>query len=149
MEQLLLFCILLSSERKSRPFNDISFSSALFFIEDVSIFSDKPRFDPGRETVVDLVEGQEASINMTALANPTQVEYRWAGSDGQLPTATGGDREMKSLNEARAKRVYSDKGVLTLTKVERRDSGYYTVRATNEEGASETRIMINVLYPPR
>ena len=114
----------------------------------MSIFSDKPRFDPGRETVVDLVEGQEASINMTALANPTQVEYRWAGSDGQLPTATG-DREMKSLNEARAKRVYSDKGVLTLTKVERRDSGYYTVRATNEEGASETRIMINVLYPPR
>lgn len=94
------------------------------------------------------MEGQEAAINMTALANPTQVEYQWAGSEGQVPTAPG-DREMKSLNEARAKRVYSNRGVLTLTKVERGDSGYYTVRASNEEGASETRIMINVLYPPR
>ena len=100
--------------------------------------------------MVDLVEGQEAAINMTALANPTQVEYQWAGKEGQLPTAPPGDhREMKSLNEARARRVYSNRGVLTLTKVERGDSGYYTVRASNEEGASETRIMINVLYPPR
>ena len=96
---------------------------------------------------------------MTALPNPSDIEYQW--SQGTSPgvavprsldprsLGSEGDREMKSLNEARSVRLYSQGGVLKLAKVERGDSGYYTIKATNAEGATETRVMINVQYPPR
>ena len=39
--------------------------------------------------------------------------------------------------------------ILNISDVRREDSGYYTVRATNEEGSSQTKIRLDVLYPPR
>jgi len=127
--------------------------------------SHKPLFDDERTKIIDLVEGEAASINMTALANPSRIEYVWSKdrphqvipSSAEEEESTAGDREMKSLNEARThnnnnhlrrRRVYADNGVLNVSVVRRGDAGTYTIRASNQEGATETRIEINVLYPP-
>ena len=119
--------------------------------------ADKPLFDPRQNEIVDLIEGQKAEVNMTALSNPSEIDYLWSNQDGtQLPatSSVGGDdsREMKSLNgprDAGLNRIYSENGVLVMKSVQRTDSGVYTVKASNEEGVSQARIRVNVQYPPR
>ena len=46
-------------------------------------------------------------------------------------------------------RIFSINGVLNITKVTRRDAGIYTIKAKNDEGASQTKIKLEVLYEPR
>ena len=109
-------------------------------------------FGEGNLKVIDLIEGEPAVVNMTALANPSRIEYTWSKDPHQvIPNGvTNSDREMKSLNEIRTqKRVFAYNGLLNVSQVKREDSGIYTITATNEEGATETRIEINVLYEPR
>lgn len=122
------------------------------------VFSDKPLFDDDAPKVIDLEEGLPALVNVTALANPSKIEYSWSKDefprvsipDNDLGNSGAGDREMKSLNEARTlNRIFSNQGVLNVSEVRREDSGFYTIKATNDEGTTQRRIRINVLFKPR
>ena len=72
---------------------------------------------------------------MTAVANPSPVTYEWNRVDGISRDEFG--------------RVSYHDGVLNISEVKRSDEGFYTVRASNAEGTTQTKIEIEVLYAPR
>ena len=87
-----------------------------------------------------LIEGRAVVVNMTAVANPSPINYLWfkEDQDGKL-------REIKSTGS----RLTFENGVLNISSVEREDAGYYTISATNDEGTTQTKIRLDVHYPPR
>ena len=96
--------------------------------------------DTKNGNAIELIEGSPATINMTASANPTPIEYEWAKESQAL--------ELEKLHST-TDRLLMSGGVLNLTNVKRQDSGYYTVSATNAEGTTQTKLKIDVLYAPR
>ena len=72
---------------------------------------------------------------MTAVANPSPVTYEWNRVDGISRDEFG--------------RVSYHDGVLNISEVKRSDEGFYTVRASNAEGTTQTKVEIEVLYAPR
>jgi len=58
-------------------------------------------------------------------------------------------KQVTSPRDNRNQRVFANGGILQINKVKREDAGYYTVSASNEEGASQNSFEIDVLYPPR
>ena len=49
-------------------------------------FSDKPVFaiDHSRGNAIELIEGAQAAVNMTATANPLPIEYEWSKESTSL-----------------------------------------------------------------
>jgi hypothetical protein len=101
-------------------------------------FSDKPQFHPGNRPY-ELIEGHPATINLTALANPTKIAYVWTKEAEE-------GRESKLETDDRVSVV---NGVAIFSEMWRADAGYYSVTAENAEGATQTKIEVKVFYPPR
>ncbi|XP_059086903.1 synaptogenesis protein syg-2-like [Tigriopus californicus] len=85
-----------------------------------------------------VIEGQSATINMTAIANPSALTYEW----------TRVDNEVENTEILSARVALQKDGVFKIARVERNDGGYYTVTAKNQEGTTQAKIEIEVLYPP-
>ena len=106
------------------------------------LYADKPLFSPPKEAF-SLLEGSAAVINMTAMANPPPVSYEW------LKDVQGDDGHHDNKDVFSTSRIRVQNGILDLSEVRRQDAGYYTVKATNDEGTSQTKIEIDVQYPAR
>lgn len=87
-------------------------------------------------------EGDSISIDLTARANPSEIEYKWTNPDrGIIPSAAD--------SVSADSRILSDGGVLNLTSARRSDAGRYKVKASNSEGKATVKFRIDVLYGPR
>ena len=115
-------------------------------------------FDKSVPRTIEMIEGHIGLVNMTAKANPEQVAYQW------IKDTENGPRQIRSFEHNKEnsinldtsvafsqfhERIFSTNGVLNITKVTRRDAGIYTIKAKNEEGSSQTKIKLEVLYEPR
>lgn len=87
-----------------------------------------------------LEENKSAVVNVSAVANPRPVKYEWFKEDDQ--------GRLHTVGPGQGRLVIRD-GVLNISHVTREDAGYYTISATNEEGTTQTKIRLDVLYPPR
>ncbi len=85
--------------------------------------------------MVDVVEGEPASINLTASANPDAVTYVWSRDGQPIPAAA-----TAKVGE----RITYDGAVLDLTVVRRSDEGPFVCNATNSEGRGTTTVHLNV-----
>ena len=95
--------------------------------------------DHSRGNAIELIEGTQAAVNMTATANPLPIDYQWSKESTAL--------ELEKIPSDL--RLSVSGGVLNISNVRREDSGYYTISATNAEGTTQTKIKIDVLYAPR
>ncbi len=110
-----------------------------------SVTTDKPVFPAASEPYT-FVEGEPATVNLTALANPDEVSYEW-----EWVSDLEGRGSKRVLPEAGPSplRVRINEGVITFGEVRREDAGVYEVEADNEEGRTTAKIEIDVLYPPK
>lgn len=90
----------------------------------------KPEF--GSESMVsfELVEGNEASINLTARGNPANIKYKWHRISGN--------------NGLDSTRFITEGPVFNITSVLRQDSGSYLIEATNSQGTTKLPFTLNV-----
>ena len=114
-------------------------------------------FDEDMERTIEIIEGHQVLVNMTAKANPGRVVYQWIRETQNGPrqiqnfghgneNAINADHQVfNKLHE----RIFTTDGVLNITKVMRSDAGFITITAENDEGASQTKIKLDVLYEPR
>ena len=79
---------------------------------------------------------------MTASAYPGVDSYEWFKE-----TDTGLEKIQDDLRTDPRIRVQG--GILKIFMSRREDSGFYTVKARNAEGISQTKIEVNVLFPPK
>lgn len=85
-------------------------------------------------------EGANLLVNLTARANPAQVEYKWTNPDrATVPAAED------AFPDARMTAVA---GALNVTAARRGDRGRYKVRASNSEGKTTIKFRIDVQYGP-
>lgn len=80
----------------------------------------------------ELVEGAEASINLTARGNPSNIKYKWHRINGN--------------GELDATRFYTDGPILNITSVLRQDSGSYLIEASNSQGTTKLPFKLNIKY---
>ena len=110
-------------------------------------------FDDEISRTLALIEGQPALVNMTAKANPGRITYEWTEDNDRSRNIRNfpeiNRNEVENYNGFLHERVFSNDGVLNMTKVLRKDAGFYTIKASNDEGVSHTKIRIDVLYQPR
>ena len=114
-------------------------------------------FDEDIPRTIEMIEGHMGMVNMTAKANPETVVYQWIKDTENGPRqirsfANKNENSIESSIELSAQfheRIFSINGVLNISKVTRRDAGIYTIKAKNDEGASQTKINLEVLYEPR
>ncbi|UYV83762.1 NPHS1 [Cordylochernes scorpioides] len=78
-------------------------------------------------SVVKAQEGHNATINLTAKANPDRISYRWTVGDNYLPRA-----------------IKADGGVLYFRDVRRIQAKTYRVQASNPLGTTETNVFLDV-----
>ena len=118
---------------------------------------DKPVFEEDLPRTIEMIEGRKALVNMTSKANPERVIYQW------IKDTDNGPRQIRNFGSTNAndidgdnsmfnkvhERIFTTDGVLNITKVLRSDAGFYTIKAKNDEGASQTKISVDVLYEPR
>lgn len=90
-------------------------------------YIDKPHF-VNSVASFDVIEGDSASINLTAKANPPDIMYKWTGPDSQLDS----------------RRFTTNGPFLNVSSVSRSDSGIFRLEASNDEGYSQTEIQLNV-----
>ncbi|XP_017763554.1 PREDICTED: fasciclin-2 isoform X2 [Eufriesea mexicana] len=86
---------------------------------------------------IDVIEGEDASIKCKAHGKPPP-KYTWVKS-----------LTHQNLSNADRFGVDADTGVLTITNVNRDDSGEYQCTATNLAGTATTNIMVNVIVKPK
>ena len=70
-------------------FSECKVCLALISTNNYSIFfTDKPVFpmDHSRGNAIELIEGSQAAVNMTATANPLPIEYQWSKESTALGT---------------------------------------------------------------
>jgi hypothetical protein len=110
------------------------------------MLSDKPNFVAtvdGDEIKkpFEIEEGKSKIINLTAVANPPSVEYKWSRGKVSIPNVAD------ALPESRL--VALSNGRLNISNVRREDAGAYKVKAENSEGKTKIKFKLNVLYAPR
>ncbi len=91
-----------------------------------------------------VTEGGNLIINLTATANPPEIEYKWTKS------GNGGTRIpdlADALPESRA--IALPGGHLNISQARREDAGMYKVKATNAEGKTTFKFKLDVHYPPK
>ena len=86
-------------------------------------------------------EGKSRVINLTAIANPPEIEYKWSRGKVSIPKVSD------ALPESRL--VALSNGQLNISSVRREDAGAYKVKAENSEGKTKIKFKLNVLYAPR
>ena len=113
-------------------------------------------FDEDIPRTIEMIEGHTGMVNMTAKANPEKVVYQWIKDteNGPRQIRSFANKNENSIDSSVSfsqfhERIFSNNGVLNITKVTRRDAGIYTIKAKNDEGASQTKIKLEVLYEPR
>lgn len=111
--------------------------------------SDKPLFpqEPadGSLKVFQVEEGESLLIDLTAKANPADVEYKWRNPDG----ATLPNLATMESSEGMRSRLWASEGKLNVSEARRGDAGRYKVRATNDKGKTFMKFKLDVLYEPR
>ena len=111
--------------------------------------TDKPTFlvseegESGDELkVFSVEEGKSIIINLTATANPPEIEYKWSRSGGiSIPTVAD------ALPQSRL--VALPNGLLNVSEARREDAGKYKVKASNSEGKTNMKFKLDVQYAPR
>ena len=93
------------------------------------LFVDKPEFVNAPFTQIELTEGESAFINITARGNPNEIVYEW---------------KSKGEEKIDGSRFSGGGPVLSISRVERYDSGVYQIQASNDQGTTETSIVLNV-----
>ncbi|GFS67499.1 nephrin [Nephila pilipes] len=95
----------------------------------------KPEFpDPYQR--VDVIEGMNATINVSVNAYPNVAWFSWTKDSTLIPPVS----EIDDHNH----RVMSSGPVLYIMNVARKDGGTYVCMAENEEGTSNATIILNV-----
>lgn len=97
--------------------------------------SDKPEF-PEPYQRVDVIEGTNATINISVNAYPPVAWFSWTKDSSLIPPVSEMDDHMH--------RVMSSGPTLFIMNVARKDGGTYVCMAENEEGTSNATIMLNV-----
>lgn len=107
----------------------------------------KPQFSVDSDEglpVYPVQEGGNLLINLTAKANPGDIEFKWtrAGSNGAtIPNLAD------ALPESRL--IALPGGHLNITDARREDAGKYKVKATNSEGKATVKFILDVQYEPK
>ncbi|XP_037084807.1 synaptogenesis protein syg-2-like isoform X2 [Pollicipes pollicipes] len=79
----------------------------------------------------DIRVGESRLINLTARANPGDTTYRWY-----------------RVSPIDAARIMPEGPLLNISKVVKKDAGWYYLEAANAEGNTSVRVNINVQYAP-
>lgn len=109
-------------------------------------FPDKPEFlgvpDINEEKTFTVEEGKTILIELPAKGNPPEIEYKWTSPGrGNLPEVA------EALPESRI--IALSNGKLNVTLAKREDAGKYKVKASNSEGKTTIKFILDVHYPPR
>ena len=112
----------------------------------INFFADKPYFlttveEDEIKKPFEVEEGKSRIINLTAVANPPNIEYKWSRRKVSIPSVAD------ALPESRL--VALSNGRLNISNVRREDAGAYKVKAKNSEGETKIKFKLNVLYAPR
>nr|XP_031830862.1 fasciclin-2-like isoform X1 [Nomia melanderi] len=97
----------------------------------------RPTLEEDHPTMVDIIEGEDASIQCKAHGKP-QPSISWVKLLNQ-----------QNLSDADRFGVNPTTGVLTITNVNREDSGKYQCTATNAVGSATMNITVNVIVKPK
>jgi len=100
----------------------------------------KPAFKQIKDSPAALVEGERATLNLTASANPNDVDYVWS------VIRKGQDVEEHLPSTGRVRAVA---GVVYFDTVLKSDEGTYFVAAENAEGKTEAEVPLEVHFPAR
>ena len=90
--------------------------------------TDKPVFNKYAQSKIEIVEGQSATLNLTAKGNPIDITYTLY-KDGVESSSTA---------------VAITAGILELNSIGRTDIGSYSLKAENSEGSTFHNFTINV-----
>ena len=77
-------------------------SASIFSCLSFSYFLDKPRFSEDEKKVFTVEEGGHLLINLTATANPPEINYEWSknGKDGRpIPEVTDALPESRAIGK--------------------------------------------------
>lgn len=108
------------------------------YLFDCYYVTDPPYFPSGSITRLDIIEGDWALLNLTALANPANITYSWFFS-GQRLILGKFKRDIPIL------KFLQNGALLNLTDVKRTDAGTYLCEAKNAEGNVTHNVTFNVL----
>lgn len=100
----------------------------------------KPEFEQLPMQQYDVIEGETATINVTARGNPPVQSYTWTkarSSATQMPADS---------NDVALSQVLGTGPVLNMSGVRRDQAGQYVCEAENEEGSTTVTVVLNVLY---
>ena len=90
---------------------------------------------------IQVEEGSSLLINLTARANPAQIEYKWSNPDRlSVPEAA---------DALPGTRITAVGGVLNVTAARKDDAGRYRLKAANAEGKASIKVRLDVQYQPR
>ena len=104
-------------------------------------FSDKPIFSTDAKDTYTVEEGGQLLINLTAKANPDAIDYKWTDPDKS---------DILGIDDALPEtRLVAIQGALNITSARKEDRGKYKVKASNEEGKTVHKFMLEVHYQPR
>lgn len=106
-----------------------------------STFTDKPEFHTIPSDKFDILESGTTVINMNARANPSSIVYTWSKNGVEIPQLSESDN---SVSTDPGSRIAAKGPELHVLNAKRSDGGRYTVKATNDEGSSVNKILLNV-----
>ncbi|XP_076325678.1 nephrin-like [Tachypleus tridentatus] len=99
----------------------------------------KPEFYSFPLETFDIMEGGSTFINLTARGNPDVITYACTKDGNPLADI--------ETNENKYSGVFANGPIINITSVKRTDAGTFKCEATNDEGTSETTIVLNIQYP--